>query len=275
VKNVLVFAAPGAAGVLGRPYGLLHALLAFAVFCLAASGIYLINDATDVEADRVHPEKRLRPVAAGIVPVNVARVTGVWLALVAIGIADLAGSPLLAGMVVVYAAITVSYSLWLKHEPVFDLAAVASGFVIRAIAGGVAAGVPISTWFLIVVSFGSLFMVAGKRHSEHLSMGDERGSHRLTLELYSVSFLRYVRSTASGIAITAYCLWAFERNANLAGVPWFELSIVPFVLAILRYALILEAGSTAGPEEIVLRERSLQLMGLACVVLVGLGIYAR
>ena len=275
IKNILVFAAPGAAGVLGHRGALLHTLLAAAVFCVAASGIYFINDATDVEADRVHPEKRLRPVAAGVVPVGVARVVGTWLVLAAIAVADLAGSPLLAGLVVVYAAITVAYSLWLKHEPVFDLAAVASGFVIRAIAGGVAAGVPISTWFLIVVSFGSLFMVAGKRHSEHLSMGDERGSHRLTLELYSVSFLRYVRSMASGIAITAYCLWAFEKNASLPGVPWFELSIVPFVLGILRYALILEAGSTAGPEEIVLGERSLQLMGLACVVFVGLGIYAR
>lgn len=275
IKNILVVAAPGAAGVLGHRWALLHSLLAFAVFCLAASGIYFINDAADVEADRVHPEKRLRPVAAGVVPVGAARVAGAWLVLAAIACADLAGSPLLAGIVVVYAAITVSYSLWLKHEPVFDLAAVASGFVLRAIAGGVAAGVAISTWFLIVVSFGSLFMVAGKRHSEHLSMGDQRGSHRLTLELYSVSFLRYVRSMASGIAITAYCLWAFEKNATLSGVPWFELSIVPFVLGMLRYALILEAGSTAGPEEIVLGERSLQLMGLACVVFVGLGIYAR
>jgi decaprenyl-phosphate phosphoribosyltransferase len=275
VKNVLVFAAPGAAGVLGRGSPLLHTLLAAAVFCMAASGVYFVNDAIDVEADRVHPEKRLRPVAAGVVPAGLARLVGVWLMLAAIALADLAGSAALASMVILYAAVTVAYSLWLKHEPVFDLAAVAAGFVIRAIAGGVAAGVPISTWFLTVVSFGSLFMVAGKRHSEHISMGDERGRHRLTLELYSVSFLRYVRSTASGIAITAYCLWAFERNAGLHGVPWFELSIVPFVLGILRYALVLEAGSTAGPEEIVLRERSLQLMGLACVVLVGLGIHAR
>jgi decaprenyl-phosphate phosphoribosyltransferase len=249
--------------------------MAAAVFCLAASGLYLVNDAIDVEADRIHPEKRLRPVAAGIVPIRVATLAGAWLVVLAVVAAEVGGSPLLAGLVVVYASITLSYSLWLKQEPVFDLAAVASGFVIRAIAGGVAAGVPISTWFLIVVSFGSLFMVAGKRHSEHLSMGDERGAHRVTLELYSVSFLRYVRSTASGIAITAYCLWAFERNAGLAGVPWFELSIVPVVLGILRYALVLETGSTAGPEEIVLRQRSLQLMGLACVVLVGLGIYAR
>jgi decaprenyl-phosphate phosphoribosyltransferase len=261
--------------VLGHRDALLHTLLAVAVFCLAASGIYFINDATDVEADRVHPEKRLRPVAAGLVPVGVARVTGAWLVMVAIAVADLAGSPLLAGLVVIYAAITVSYTLRLKHEPVFDLAAVASGFVIRAIAGGVATGVPISNWFLIVVSFGSLFMVAGKRHTEHISLGDDRGSHRLTLELYSVSFLRYVRSTASGIAITAYCLWAFERNAAVPGVPWFELSIVPFVLGVLRYALVLETGSPAGPEDIVLGERSLQLMGLACVLFVGLGIYAR
>lgn len=261
--------------MLGHGNALVHTLVATAVFCMAASGIYFINDAIDVAADRIHPEKRLRPVAAGIVPVGLARATGVWLVLAAIAGADLAGSPLLAGLVVVYSAITVSYSLWLKHEPVFDLAAVASGFVIRAIAGGVAAGVAISNWFLIVVSFGSLFMVAGKRHSEHLSMGDERGGHRLTLELYSVSFLRYVRSVASGIAITAYCLWAFGRDASVPGVPWFELSIVPFVLGILRYALVLEAGSTAGPEEIVLRERSLQLMGLACCVLVGLGTYAK
>jgi decaprenyl-phosphate phosphoribosyltransferase len=178
------------------------------------------------------------------------------------------------GLLALYAVITLSYSLWLKEIAVVDLAAVASGFVLRAISGGVAADVPISDWFLIVASFGSLFMVAGKRHAEHLDLREGRGSHRATLEEYSLGFLGYVRSVSSGIAITAYCLWAFEK-ADLADVPvLFQLSIIPFVLAILRYALLLDAGRGGAPEEVVLGDRHLQVLGLVWVGLFAAGVYA-
>ena len=150
----------------------------------------------------------------------------------------------------------------------------ASGFVLRAISGGIAAHVAISDWFLIVASFGSLFMVAGKRHAEHVDLREGRGAHRATLEEYSLGFLSYVRSVSSGVAIAAYCLWAFEK-AKLAGDPvLFQLSIIPFVMAILRYALLLDAGRGGAPEEIVIGDRTLQVLGLVWVALFAAGVYA-
>lgn len=273
-KNVLVFAAPGAAGVLTHGDVILQALAAFALFCLAASGAYYLNDAFDIAADRKHPTKCRRPVAAGTVPLGLAKVVGVCLLVTSVGGAFvLAGWPL-AMVLGTYVALQPLYSRWLKHLVVIDLAVVASGFLLRAIAGGAAVDVPISKWFLIVAAFGSLFMVAGKRNAEHLDLGDARGDHRPTLSAYSAGFLRYVRSVTSSVAIAAYCLWAFEK-ADLAGEPvWFQLSIVPFVLAILRYALLVEAGEGGAPEELVLRDRSLQVLGLVWVATFAVGVYA-
>jgi decaprenyl-phosphate phosphoribosyltransferase len=274
VKNVLVFAAPGAAGVLTHAGPLARTAAAFVVFCLAAAGTYYLNDSLDFEADRRHPLKRHRPIAAGVVPLGLARVLGALLLAVSVGLAWPIAGWKLALTVGLYVGLTLTYSLWLKHQPVIDIAAVAAGFVIRTIGGGVAAGVPISQWFLIVASFGSLFMVSGKRSSEFDEMGQDRAATRVTLSFYTAAFLRYVRSVTSSVAIAAYCLWAFEK-ANAAHTHiWFELSIVPFVLGILRYALVLETGAGGAPEEVVLGDRTLQVLGLVWAVLFAVGVYA-
>ena len=272
VKNVLVVAAPGAAGVLTRQAIVVDVVVAFVAFCLAASGTYFLNDALDVHADRMHPKKRHRPIAAGDVAVPVAYVLAAVLLSAGVAIAFVASSEL-AIVIGVYVGVTIAYSTWLKHVPVVDLAAVASGFVLRAIAGGVATGVEISQWFLIVTSFGSLFIVAGKRHAEHLDMGDEAGDHRRTLEAYSLSFLRYVRSTASAVTIASYCLWSFEKGDVAAAPLWYELSIIPFVLAVLSYALRLERGAGSAPEDIILHDRTILLLGLAWAACFALGVY--
>jgi decaprenyl-phosphate phosphoribosyltransferase len=273
-KNVLLFAAPGAAGVLTHRTPLVHTVVAFALFCVASSGTYFLNDAMDYEADRLHPTKRHRPIAAGAISPRVAVATCVTLLAIALVLSTTVLSLKFAGIVAGYIVVTVAYSVWLKDEPVIDLAMVASGFIIRAVAGGIAAGVLVSDWFVIVVSFGSLFMVAGKRHAEHLDMGDDAASHRATLQAYSLSYLRYIRSTSSALAIAAYCLWAFEKEQGISGIPWYEFSIMPIVLGIFRYALILETGAGSAPEEIVLGDRTLQLIGVAWAVLFGIGVYA-
>jgi decaprenyl-phosphate phosphoribosyltransferase len=273
LKNVLVLAAPGAAGIPIRPGTVAPILGAVAAWCLVSSGTYFLNDAMDVTADRLHPRKRLRAVAAGLVPVRTAKAMAVFLLAAGIGLPSAWGAYGVTAVIATYAAVTISYSLWLKDQPVIDLAAVASGFVLRAISGGIAAGVPISNWFLIVASFGSLFMVAGKRHAEHVDLRDERGAHRATLEEYSLGYLRYVRSVSSSVAIAGYCLWAFEKADAAGGGFVFKLSIVPFVVAILRYALLLDAGRGGAPEEIVLGDRTLQVLGLIWVALFAVGVY--
>ena len=271
-KNVLVVAAPGAAGVLTEGDGIYKTAIAFVCFCLAASGTYYINDALDVEADRMHPKKRYRPIAAGVIIVRNAIVAGVLLLVAAIAL-SFAARWQLSLVIAGYLALTVAYSTWLKNEAVIDLAAVAAGFVLRTIAGGVAVGVSISPWFLIVAASGSLFMVTGKRHAELLELGEDAGDHRRALDVYSHAFLSYVRAVASSVAILAYCLWAFEKSAPVGNPIWFELSIVPFVLAILRYALLLEQGKGGAPEELVLSDRTLQVIGVAWMAFFAIAIH--
>jgi len=271
-KNVLVFAAPGAAGVLATRHAILASAGAFAVFCALASGIYLLNDAFDVDADRLHPVKSQRPVAAGTISVGMARAAGVVLLAVGMVGAGAGGGPLVlvAGA---YVVIQLAYVVWLKHVAVLELAAVASGFVLRSIAGGVAVGVPISQWFLIVASFGSLFMVAGKRNAEVAILGADGAGHRPALAHYPATFLGQVKTMALSVATAAYCLWAFEKADHAAAPVWFQLSIVPFVLALLRYSLVLEGGGGGEPEEVVLGDRPLQVLGLVWLVAFAAGVH--
>ena len=272
-KNVLVFAAPAAAGVLDQRDALLQTLVAFVGFCLAASGTYFLNDANDAEVDRLHPTKRLRPIAAGDLDVRTAKIIAGVLILLALVVTAPINDFKLTGVVAGYVLITLSYTLWLKYEPVIDLAAVAAGFVLRAIAGGVATDVPLSDWFLIVAGAGSLFIVTGKRHAEQVELGSDSLEHRRTLGEYSTAFLGYVRAVASGVMITAYCLWAFENAANTGDETWFRLSIVPFVIAVLRYALVIDQGGGGAPEEVVLSDRVLQIVGLVWMITFALGIH--
>jgi decaprenyl-phosphate phosphoribosyltransferase len=247
---------------------------AFVAFCLAASATYLLNDASDVEADRRHATKRHRPIAAGELPVPVALGAAAVFAAAGVGVGLAVRWPL-AVVVLSYMALTTAYSKVLKHVVVVDIVALASGFVLRAVAGAVAADVPISNWFFIVTSFGSLFMAVGKRNAEVVSLGDDAGSHRKVLDGYTPGFLAHLRSVSSGVVLVAYCLWAFER-ADLTdmAVPWYQMSIVPFTTAVLRYAQLLDAGEGGAPEELVLRDRMLLVAGAAWAVLFGIGVLA-
>jgi decaprenyl-phosphate phosphoribosyltransferase len=276
VKNVLVFAAPGAAGVLTHGHDAERTIAAFGVFCLAASGTYFLNDTLDAAADRHHPVKSLRPVAAGEVSGSLAATIGCVAMATSIGLAWWLAGGRLAAIIAVYAAVSAAYSVRLKHEPVIDLACVSTGFVLRAVAGGVATGVPLSNWFIIVASFGSLLVVTGKRSAEHAGLGDARANHRPTLDSYPPAFLRSVRVLAASVTGTAYCLWAFQRSVQSGHGHhpiWFELSIVPFVLAILYVEFRFECGHGDAPEELALRDRHLQVLGLLWIVMFVAGIY--
>jgi decaprenyl-phosphate phosphoribosyltransferase len=262
VKNVLVFAAPVAAGMIDDRSTLLHTVAAFGCFCAAASATYLLNDAVDVEADRRHPVKRHRPIASGSVPVSVAFGLAAILLVVGVGGAFLTARDF--GITILgYLALTTAYTMKLKHLPVLDIVAVAAGFVLRAIGGATATGIPISEWFFIVTSFGALFMVAGKRHGELTELEEhEAVDIRPALAAYSPGFL-------------AYCMWAFSSaEANRNGAIWYQLSIVPFAVAILRYALLLEQGKGAEPENLVLGDATLLVSGAVWAIIYACATYA-
>ena len=272
-KNLLVFAAPGALGVLNQWEPLWKSLVVFIAFCLVASGTYYWNDIKDVAQDRLHPKKKFRPIASGQIPLRVARMVGTGL---------LAGGPVLAffvrpqagAVLALYAVLTLGYSTRLKHVPLLDLAIVSSGFVLRAMAGAAATTTPMSNWFVLCVTFGSFFIVTGKRFAELLELGASAGETRASLKSYTLDFLRQLLVISCTATVLSYCLWAFENATNNNEiVPLHGVSIVPMVLALLRYLMVLEKGGGGAPEEVFMRDRTIQVYGLIWVVIYGLAVY--
>lgn len=271
-KNVLVLAPLLPAGAALRDADLLGVLVALVAFCLVSSAIYLVNDSRDVEADRAHPVKRHRPIAAGLVAVPVA-----WGAAVVLALASLVLSSLvtwhLTAVIAVYLVIQLAYCFGLKHEPVLELACVASGFLLRALAGAVAAGLEVSQWFLLTTAFGSLFMAAGKRYGE-ARMGERTGARvRRVIDRYTPTYLRFVWTVAGTCVILTYSLWSFEvtdETGSLASV----VSLVPFALAILRFGIDVDAGTAEEPDEIVIHDRWLLGLGIVWAVTLAVAVYA-
>lgn len=278
LKNVLVFGAPAAAGVLDQGRELVITVGVFVAFCLAASGTYLWNDIADVDADRTHPDKRHRPIASGALSIGVARVAAVLLLVAGIGLSAVSGRWQTVAVVGLYVALTLGYTFALKHVAVVDILIIASGFVLRAAAGAVAVDVPMSRWFVICITFGSLFVVVGKRYAELNQVGQQAGT-RPTLDQYTIGYLRILLSVSLAGALVSYCVWAFETStvSELAGdgtdLPVYEATVVPMALALFRYLLVLEQGRGSAPEDVFLSDRVLQLAGAAWVLLFGIAVY--
>jgi decaprenyl-phosphate phosphoribosyltransferase len=276
VKNVLVLAAPLAAAKLGHTDVLRTSAIAFVAFCFAASCIYFINDVMDVESDRRHPKKRFRPIAAGWVPIPTAIVAGVVSGLIGLGVAATANWTTV-GVVAVYMALHIVYSMWFKHVPVLDLAMVASGFLLRAIVGGVAANLELSQWFLLTTGFGSLFMVAGKRYSEMVLMGEDAAASRKSLQEYSQTYLRFVWQAAATVTMVTYSLWAFQLAstpdiAHKSAKPWLEISVIPWVFIFLRYSMFVDTGRAGEPEDVVLKDRVIMGIGAVWLAVFATGV---
>ncbi|MFI1097019.1 decaprenyl-phosphate phosphoribosyltransferase [Streptomyces sp. NPDC020917] len=279
VKNGLVLAAPFAAARLLTVPELAQLGVVFVLFTACSAAVYLINDARDAEADRAHPVKCLRPVASGQVPAAAAYAAGTLLAVLATAIAAVACNIDTAGLLAGYVVIQLAYCVWLKHILVVDLFIVTTGFLMRAMAGGVALDIELSRWFLITSGFGALFMVAAKRYSELVLMAGkdgDLGASRALLGAYTTGYLRFVWQLAAGVAVLAYCLWAVETGARGAGLlPWRQLSMIPFILSVLRYAVFADSGSAGAPEDVLLRDRALTVIGAAWGALYVLAVVNR
>jgi decaprenyl-phosphate phosphoribosyltransferase len=272
IKNVLVIAAAGAAGALGRDGVPGRVALACVAFCLLASGIYAINDVRDIDEDRQHPRKRYRPVAAGELDPRAATALGLGLMLAGLALCALV-RPLLAVVGAGYVALTLSYTLIWRHVPLLDIAAIAGGFVLRAVAGGVAAPVTLSRWFILVVTCSAVFVAAGKRQAELLRTEAGGTGGRRVLELYSAARLRLILAGSAAGALFAYCVWAFQLP-DVDGFPWRPLTVVPFAVCLLRYGMLLQAGAGEAPEDLLLGDRWLLAAGATWLVLFALGVHA-
>jgi decaprenyl-phosphate phosphoribosyltransferase len=266
-KNVMVLAAPVAAGLAFQPRVVAEVGMAVVAFILASSGIYLVNDIVDVEADRAHDTKRLRPVASGRLAPAEASVAAVVLLAAGLIVSALVTWQLLA-VVGLFEAIQLWYCLGMKNEPVIELVSVASGFLLRAIAGGVATHVALSSWFLVAAGFGALFIAAGKRYAEMLLAQRTTAIIRPVLAGYTPTYLRFVWTLSAGVLVTTYALWASTVHQP-ASNGWSTASILPFVMALLRYGVDVDMGNGGEPEEILYHDRVLLLLILvwaACFV---------
>lgn len=277
VKNGLIVVAPAAAGSLERADILRHTAAAFLAFCAVSSGMYIINDLRDVEADRQHPTKRYRAIAAGQLSTNVAALAAVLLLAVGFVIPAFLWQPeglyLVLGL---YVAITLAYNLGLKGVAVIELGIVASGFFLRAYAGAAASHIFVSSWFLVVISFGALFLVIGKRSAELKRVG--AGATRRVLSEYTPEFLRSALTMSATIVVTGYCLWAFDTSATgLSSVHHhivpIRLSVAPVVFAILFIMRSAEAGDGATPEDLLVHNRVVQLLVVIWAGLLAVGVY--
>ncbi len=244
VKNVVVLAAPLFALALDLG-SLLRVGWAFVAFSMTASAFYLINDVRDIEEDRKHPVKQHRPIAAGLVPIPLA-LSAAAVLLTAGLVGSYVLAPWLALTIGAYAFIQAGYNLGLKEQPIIDIMVIAGGFVLRALGGAAAAGVPASGWFILCIGLLAFFLGIEKRKAELREVGEEEKT-RSVLQEYSLPWLRRMEGVVTASALMAYALWTLEG----ADTPWM-LATVPFVAyAIFRYQYLTENGKGQQPEKIL------------------------
>jgi decaprenyl-phosphate phosphoribosyltransferase len=267
-KNVLLLAAPAAAGVIAVASVELRVAAAIVSFCMLSSATYLLNDVRDRDQDRLHPRKRLRPIASGELSSSAALAIAAVLGIGGLALAAAVRLEL-AAVGCAYLALTASYSLWWRRVILLDILAIAGCFLLRAAAGGVAADVRLSRWFLVVTSCCAIFVVTGKRHAELVDSAGG-GLTRATLRRYSQRVLRILLVGAASGAVLAYGIWAVRRPEH---GPWYEITVVPFVLWLGRYGVLIARGGGEAPEEVILHDWVLLALGLAWTALFLCGIY--
>jgi len=274
-KNLLVVAAPGAAGRMDEASVVSSAVLAFVLFCAVSSAGYVANDLLDAEADRLHPVKKSRPIASGAVTPSIAVVLLAGLGLGSIALAFVLGwkfALVLGG----YAAISLTYSLFLKRVPWIELLAVSAGFLLRAVAGGAATDTAVTAWFLLVVSTGALLIITGKRVGELIALG-ARTPSRQVLASYALTQLRQLAVLAAALAIGGYVAWAAaeanDQASDSGGSLLLRLTAVPFAVAVVRYLMLAWRGAGETPESLIVRDKMMLAAGACWVIVYSLGLY--
>ena len=272
IKNGLVVAAAGAAGALGHDDVPARVGLACIAFCALASGAYALNDVRDRHEDRRHPRKRYRPVAAGELESGAALTLAAVMMVAGLLVCALV-RPLLAVVGAGYLALTLSYTVIWRQIVILDVVAIAGGFVLRAVAGGAAAPVALSRWFVLVVTAAAVLVAAGKRQAE-LRRTDETGvGGRRVLARYTAAGLRLIVAGSAAVALFAYSVWALALP-DVHGIPWRPLTIVPFAACLVRYVALIRSGAGEAPEELLLSDRWLAGAGITWLVMFALSVHA-
>ncbi|MGE0863855.1 MAG: decaprenyl-phosphate phosphoribosyltransferase [Vicinamibacterales bacterium] len=268
-KNLIVFAALIFAVKLLDPAALALASAAFLIFCVLSGSVYLLNDVSDLEADRRHPLKRLRPIASGALGAGTALAWAIGLSAVALA-AAYALRPLFALAAAAYLALFVLYTRALKHVVILDVMTIAIGFVLRAVAGGLVIGVPVSDWLLVCTILLALFLGLAKRRHEITMLADGASGHRRILEEYDPYLLDQMIAIVAAATLVVYIIYcASPETAERFGTPLLVLT-TPFpIYGIFRYLYLVHRKHGGGsPSDLLLRDRPL----LGCVALWGMAV---
>ncbi|MCA9243175.1 MAG: decaprenyl-phosphate phosphoribosyltransferase [Phycisphaerales bacterium] len=273
IKNLFVLAALVFGKQLFNANSVIIALLGFFAFCLVSSAVYVLNDLHDRDEDRLHPRKRLRPIASGEVSPNSARMLFAGLVVVGIGGAFALGRAF--GLVVAgYLVLQLLYTFGFKHAVILDVICIAVGFVMRAVAGAVLIAVPISPWLVVCTFTLCLFMGFSKRRCELNAIANgAAGQHRRTLEIYTPDLLNHMTTLAAGLAIVTFLLYTTDARTKAVFRESAELLIytLPIVVyAVFRFAVLVEHGEVDGPTDVITRDRPFQ----AAIVLWVLAVLA-
>jgi 4-hydroxybenzoate polyprenyltransferase len=273
VKNLFVFAAPVFAKQLAVPSKMVAAGAAFAAFCLASSAVYLFNDLVDLEHDRIHPLKKGRPLASGRLSVQYARTVMILLALGALSI-SLAVSRLVTGIIAVYIVMQVFYSLILKDVVILDVLLIATGFILRILAGAAAVLAAPSYWLLLCTLNVSLFLGFAKRRAELVTLEDDASKHRKVLDHYSQTFLDQMISIVTGTTLICYILYTVDARTVTFFDTHLLVATVPFVMyGLFRYLYLSHHKCEGGnPTKAVLMDlpflSNIACWGLACIAII-------
>ena len=271
-KNLLVFAGLVFTYNLLNPGMLSRVVLAFVAFCMLSSAGYIWNDLRDVSADRLHPTKRRRPIAAGLVPPWLAVTTAVALAVAGLLLAlSLDTSFMLVASL--YMLLTASYSIWLKHLVLIDVFGISAGFVLRAVGGAVVIGVPVSPWLYVCTVLVSLFLGLGKRRNELEVLETGAAGHRKNLEQYSLELVDQLILIVASVTIMAYSLYTFSAE-NLPRDHSMMLTIPLVVYGLFRYLYLVRVKRQGGaPEDLLLTDPGMLGTAIAWVLVSVIVLY--
>jgi 4-hydroxybenzoate polyprenyltransferase len=268
-KNLIVFAALIFAVKLLDPAALAYASAAFLIFCALSGAVYLINDVSDREQDRLHPLKRMRPIAAGDLSPGAALVFAAVLSVIALA-ASFVLRPAFAAAAAAYLALFVVYTRSLKHIVILDVMAIAIGFVLRAVAGGLVIHVHVSNWLLVCTMLGALFLGLAKRRHEMTLLAEGAKGHRRILEEYDPYLLDQMIGVVAASTMVAYIIYCASPETHASfGTEWMVLT-TPFpIYGLFRYLYLVHRKSGGGsPSDMLLTDRPL----LACVALWGVAV---
>jgi 4-hydroxybenzoate polyprenyltransferase len=258
-KNVFVYAGLVFDGQLIEVNSFIITTFAFLLFCLVSSLVYIINDLTDIDADRLHPEKKHRPLASGKLSQKTAIISAIFLSLIIFPAAYLLNINF--GLVLTgYFLLMLAYSLWLKRVPLIDVMIIASGFVLRVAAGVVVITTEqFSPWLFVTTTFLALFIALGKRRAEIYLLETAAGSHRQVLSGYSLDFLDQLLTVLLSATLVTYCFYTFSSPVTPGN--HIMMLTIPFVIyGLFRYLYLIHMDHVGGaPEEIVLKDRPMQI----------------